>query len=128
MDEQRRRKTWGIPEWDDPMPTTSRYRAKKKWNQRLRTYLECPKKGKLVDSNLDEKSLATSAAALNARSQGNNGFTLLLKMLDSGIHMGQIIKSNVKIKTPFGRWGFRNPLSLLYTLIKEIFLVKKNED
>lgn len=65
--------------------------------------MECPKKGKLVDSNLDEKSLATSAAALNARSQGNNGFTLLLKMLDSGIHMGQIIKSNVKIKTPFGR-------------------------
>lgn len=64
------------------MPTTSRYSAKEN------EIIGVPRERKTVEPNLDEKHLPTSAAALNASSQGSNQFTLLLKMLVSGTPYG----------------------------------------
>lgn len=57
---------------------TSRYGAKKTWNRRVsENIFSMFREGKTGQSNLDGKSLAASAAALNTTSQGNNGFTFV---------------------------------------------------
>lgn len=106
------------------MPTTSGYSAKENEIIGLK-HSECPEKGKQLSQTWMRSICQLQLRHWMLEVQGAINSLYFWKCLFLELHMGQIVESNVERKIAFGRWVFRNPLSLLCTLIKEIFLVKK---